>query len=198
MRKLRLVLWIFVALFAGVAGFSWLNTSNKPSIVELDEVKIGGPFELVDHRGDEITDAALAGRNYAVFFGFTHCPDFCPTTLLEAAGWLKTLGDDGEEIDFYFVSADPERDTPEVLSDYVNAFHPRITGITGELEDVQSMIKSYRAYAKKVPLEDGDYTIDHSVSVMLFNSKGDFKGTISYGENTETAIAKLRRLIKNS
>jgi len=111
---------------------------------------------------------------------------------------MKDLGGDVDKIGFYFFSVDPEHDTPEILSDYVNAFDPRIVGVTGPSDEMTKTIKSYRAYAKRVELDDGDYTMDHSAFVMLFNSDGDFKGTISFGEANDIAVEKLRRLIKNS
>ncbi len=200
MKTLRMVLWAMVVIFAGVSGYAWLTIGNEPKVIGQNEnaVKIGGPFELVSHKGTPITDKDLTGKSHAIFFGFTNCPDICPTTLLETAGWIKELGGDADNIGFYFFTVDPEHDTPEVLADYVNAFDPRITGVTGNAEEMTKTIKSYRAYAKRVELEDGDYTMDHSAFVMLFTPDGDFKGTISYGESNEIAVEKLRRLIKNS
>lgn len=186
-----------VAVFSGVAGYAWLTIGNPPKVLESAVTRIGGSFNLVNHKGEAITDAALKNRNHAIFFGFTHCPDICPTTLYETTGWLKTLGEDGDAVDFYFFSVDPERDTPSVLSDYINAFDPRITGVTGDYQAMMNTVKAYKAYAKKVPLEDDDYTVDHSAFVLLFDKAGDFQGTISYGENADTAVAKLRRLIEN-
>jgi len=197
MRNIQIVLWCLVAVMSGVAGYLFLNGQNtNDNRTQTASVKIGGPFNLVRHDGSSLTEKNLAGRRHAIFFGFTQCPDICPTTLYETAGWMNKLGQDGEKIDFYFFSVDPERDTVEVLKDYVNAFDPRITGVTGQPEEVFRTIKSYKAYAKRVELDDGDYTMDHSAFVMLFDTTGDFKGTISYGENDETALAKLRRLIE--
>lgn len=197
MKILRTVLWIMVAVFAGVASYAWLTIGNDPKIVNQGTVKIGGPFELVRHTGDPITDKELLGKSHAIFFGFTNCPDICPTTLLETAGWMKELGEDANKMGFYFFTVDPEHDTPQVMSDYVNAFDSRIVGITGDAAKMTETIKSYRAYAKRVELDDGDYTMDHSAFVMLFDPAGDFQGTISYGESNDIAVEKLRRLIKN-
>jgi protein SCO1/2 len=104
------------------------------------------------------------------------------------------MGAEGEAIDAYFVSIDPERDTPEVLNAYVGNVSERITGITGDPAKVEAMAKSFGIYWKKVPTDDGDYTMDHTASVLLLNGKGEFAGTIAYGENADTAIAKLKRL----
>lgn len=200
MKTLRLFLWAVVVIVAGVATYAVINQQTKPEGSQQAVAPIGGPFNLVNHQGEPITQADILGRNHAIFFGFTNCPDVCPATLLEAASWLKDLGSDAEKVDFYFFSVDPVRDTPEVLQDYVNAFDPRITGVTGDEDEMTRTVKAYRAYAKKVKTGDqpDDYTMDHSASVMMFNSNGDFKGTISFGENDEVALEKLRRLVKNS
>ena len=110
---------------------------------------------------------------------------------------VAVLGQDANALDFYFVTVDPARDDVEVLGDYVSAFDARITGVTGKPENLEQFLKDYKVYAKKVDLGEGDYTMDHSAFVMLFNRKGEFKGTISYGENEDTVLAKLRRLIEN-
>ena len=197
MKILRMVLWAMVVIFGGVASYAWLTIGNEPKVVDQGTVRIGGPFNLVSHKGAPITDKDLAGKSHAIFFGFTNCPDICPTTLLETAGWMKELGSDADKMGFYFFTVDPEHDTPEVMTEYINAFDSRIMGVTGDPEEMTKTIKSYRAYAKRVELDDGDYTMDHSAFIMLFTAEGDFKGTISYGESNEIAVEKLRRLIKN-
>lgn len=154
----------------------------------------GAAFTLTDQKGQSITEAALRGHPSAIFFGFTHCPEVCPTTLYELAGWLNTLGDEGRNINAYFVSIDPERDTPEVMNTYISNFSDRIIGISGDPEKVYAMAKSFAIYWKKVDTADGDYTMDHTATVLLLNGKGEFSGTIAYGENADTAIAKLKRL----
>lgn len=197
MKNLRIILWLMVAVFAAGSVFLWLSQKQGLQINGQTQSSIGGSFNLIDHKGSEITEKDLAGRNHAIFFGFTHCPDICPTTLFEAAGWLKTLGADGDRIKFYFFTVDPERDTPEILKNYIEVFDKRITGVTGDPEEVSKALKNYKIYAKRVDLEDDDYTMDHTAFVMLFNTNGGFEGTISFGEESETAIAKLRRLIND-
>ena len=197
MKTVRIVLWGLVVVAAGVAGYLWLERTLGEPAGQTEAVKIGGPFELVRNDGTAITEKSLEGRRHAMFFGFTHCPDICPTTLMEAAGWLRELGEDAGKLDFYFVTVDPGRDTAEIMNDYVNAFDPRITGLTGSPENIEQFLKDYRVYANRVDLGEGDYTMDHSAFVMLFDEKGDFKGTISFDENPQTAMAKLRRLIGN-
>jgi protein SCO1 len=180
---------ILVLMVAGVGWltFDWYRSQNAGE-------PYGAPFTLVDQKGAEITETAFRGQPSAVFFGFTHCPEVCPTTLFELDGWLKKLGDDGKDIRAYFVSIDPERDRPEVMDAYVSNVSDRITGITGEPEKIAAMAKSFGIYARKVDLEGGDYTMDHTASILLLDGSGDFAGTIAYGESADAAIAKLKRL----
>lgn len=158
----------------------------------------GAAFTLVDQNGAEITEAAFQGHPSALFFGFTNCPEICPTTLFELDGWLKELGDQGKDIHAYFISIDPERDTVDVMKNYVSNVSQRIVGITGEPDKVGEMAKAFGIYFKKVDLDTGGYTMDHTASVLLLNASGEFAGTIAYGEAKETAIAKLKRLAASS
>jgi len=193
--------WAAVAVLAAVSGFLvYQQTASNQNSSDLLEplAAIGGPFELVDGNGETVTDATFAGKPLVLFFGFTYCPDVCPTTLSELQGWMEALGDDADKLNYAFVSVDPERDTPDVMRDYVWAFDKRITPLTGSNEQVDAMIKAYRVYAKKVPLDDGDYTMDHSAAVYLMNADNKFVGTIAYQEAEDNALKKLRRLIDNA
>jgi protein SCO1/2 len=163
----------------------------------MANTKIGKPFDLIDHNGNAITEAVLSGKPSAVFFGFTHCPEVCPTTLYELSGWLDALGEDGKDINSFFITVDPERDSPEVMKSYVENFTDRIIGITGNPDEIFKLAKSWHVYWKKVPLDDGDYTLDHTASIFLVDAKGNFKSTIAFRENGETAMQKLRNLVKN-
>jgi protein SCO1/2 len=174
------------------AGIGWLTFDWYRS--HYGGEAFGAPFALTDQKGQPITEAAFRGHPSAVFFGFTHCPEVCPTTLFEMSGWLNKLGDEGKDIHAYFVSVDPERDTPEVMNTYVSNFSDRIVGITGDPDKVHAMAKAFGIYWKKVDTSDGDYTMDHTASVLLLDGKGDFAGTIAYGESTDTAVEKLKRL----
>jgi protein SCO1 len=189
MRYILVGILALMVFAVGLLTFEWYRGQSQA-------VAFGAPFELVDHNGEPITEQAFRGTPSAVFFGFTHCPEVCPTTLFEMEGWLEQLGDDGKDIGAYFVSVDPERDTPETMNTYLGNFSERVVGITGDPEKVGEMVKAFRIFARRVELENGDYTMDHTASVLLLNRKGDFFGTISYEENTDTAIAKLRRLVR--
>lgn len=192
MQTIRIVLWACVALVG--AGTAWLFLDSS---LPGDGNDFGARFELSRADGGVITDDDLIGRPHLMFFGFTNCPEVCPTTLFEASGWLKQLGDDADKLDVYFVTVDPERDTAEVMRDYLGAFDPRIVGITGPVEEIEKVTKGYHVYYKKVPLEDGDYTVDHTASVYLMKPDGSFMGTIAYAENPDTAIEKLKRLLES-
>ncbi|WP_315923836.1 SCO family protein [Mesorhizobium sp. SP-1A] len=187
MRSILVGILVLMAAGIGWLTFDWYRGHYSGEA-------FGAPFTLVDQKGQPITQEAFRGHPSAVFFGFTHCPEVCPTTLFELSGWLKTIGDDGKNIRAYFVSIDPARDTPDVMNTYVGNFSDRIVGITGEPDKVYDMAKAFGIYWKKVPTDGGDYTMDHTASVLLLNGKGEFAGTIAYGENADTAQAKLKRL----
>jgi protein SCO1 len=191
-RLVRYGLWAGIAVLSIFLVLVYVSgrQSGTPKAVEL-----GTPFNLVDQNGAPITEAAFKGHPTALFFGFTHCPEVCPTTLFEMAGWLNTLGEEGKDLRVFFVSVDPERDTPEIMKGYTAAFTDRITGITGNPEEIEKLIKSWRIYAKKVPTEDGGYTMDHTASVMLLDRNSQLKSTIDYKENPDVAVKKLRLLI---
>ena len=138
----------------------------------------------------------MKGNPHLVFFGFTHCPDVCPTTLYETTQWIQKLGPDGEKLRAWFVTVDPERDTPEVLSQYISAFDKRIEGVTGSPEQIADIVQKWRVFAQKQDTSDGDYTMNHTASTFLMKSDGTFFGTIAYQENTDTAVKKLQRLIE--
>lgn len=192
LRFLRYGLWAGIAALSLLLVLTYVAGRQKS---EPEGVRLGEPFNLIDQNGAPITEAAFKGHPSALFFGFTHCPEVCPTTLFEMAGWLKTLGDEGKDLRVFFISVDPERDTPEVMKGYTTAFTDRITGITGKPEDVEKLVKSWRIYAKKVPTENGDYTMDHTASVMLLDRDGRLKSTLDYKESPDVALKKLKLLI---
>ena len=134
---------------------------------------IGGPFALVDGDGRTVTQADVAGAPTLVFFGYTHCPDVCPTTLDAISQTLKALGPD-KKVRALFITLDPERDTPAVMKDYVSSFDPRILGLTGSQAAIDTVAREYRVYAKKVPTGDGDYSVDHTGVVYLMDRQGRF------------------------
>ena len=160
--------------------------TTKPS-------SVGGPFRLLDHNGRVVTEADFKGRPFLVFFGFTHCPDICPTALFEMSEVLKRLGPDADKTAALFISVDPERDTPEKLKDYVSSFHPRVFGLTGTPAEIEAVTRAYRAYAKKVSLDGGGYTMDHSAIVYLMDKDGRFVAPFNLKRSAEQAAADLKR-----
>ena len=155
----------------------------------------GGAFELTDHNGKPFSSAALAGQPYAIFFGFTHCPDVCPTTLLEMSNNLRSLGADGDRLKVVFVTVDPERDTPAHLRDYLASFDPRIVGLTGSEPQIAAAAKGWNAFYNKVPEDDGAYTIAHSAYVYLMSRDNRLVGTLGFQEAEAEQLAKLRKLL---
>jgi len=191
-RLLRYGIWAAIAVLSLFLVFTYVNTRFGS---QAEGVKLGAPFTLTDQNGAPITEAAFEGHPSVLFFGFTHCPEVCPTTLFEISGWLKDLGDEGKDLRVFFISVDPERDTPDVMKGYTQAFTDRITGITGKPDEVDKVLKAWKIYAKKVPTENGDYTMDHTASVILLDRNGRLKSTIDYKESKDVALKKLQLLI---
>lgn len=198
MKTVRIVVWVAVLIMAGVLG--WLTIGGSKTPQAAAEGPYGVPFTLTAQNGQPISEQAFRGKPTALFFGYTHCPDVCPTTLFEMNGWMQKVDPDGTKLNAYFVTVDPERDTPEIMNQYVSNVSNRITGISGDPAKVMDMVKGFRVYAKKVPLDEkdpnGDYTMDHTASVFLLDASGRFAGTIAYQEDPDIAVKKLENLIK--
>jgi protein SCO1/2 len=154
---------------------------------------IGGPFRLIDQDGRTVTDEDFKGRPFLVFFGFTHCPEICPTTLFEISETLRKLGPDADRARALFITVDPERDTPRVLKDYLSNFDPHLSGLTGDADSIAAVAKSYRAIYRKVPLDQGGYTMDHTAIVYLMDKQGRFVSPFSLKRTTEASAAELRK-----
>lgn len=190
MKYIRLIAWSAVFVLSAVLIWSVLSKQ------ETKFTKFGSDFNLIRTDGTSVSGNDFRGRPHLVFFGFTNCPEICPTTLFEATGWLETLGPLADNLDVYFITVDPERDTPEFLKSYLTSFDKRIIGLSGSVEEIDKATKSYHVYYKKVKLDDDDYTMDHTASVFLMKADGSFIGTIAYQENEDTIIKKLKRLLK--
>ena len=156
---------------------------------------IGGPFQLTDQTGQTVTEKNLVGRPTLVFFGFTHCPDVCPTELFEISEVLRAMGSDADRVNAYFISVDPERDTTATMKDYLSSFDPRLKGLTGDPDAVAKAISGYRVYARKVPLKDGDYTMDHTALIYLMDRDGKFVAPFNLKRTPEEAAADLKRYL---
>ncbi len=176
---------------AVLVWLAWL----QPYLAEQDVLKLGhGDYSLIGTDGQPFTAARLQGAPSAVFFGFTHCPEVCPTTLGDIAVWQDELGDAASDLRVFFVTVDPERDTTEMLGDYVG-WVPGVVGVTGDAAEIRAAEKAFRIYSRKIPLSDGEYTMDHSALVLLFDDNGRFVEPIGYQEDLDRALAKLRRLL---
>ena len=193
-RKILFLTGITAICLALVYLFYFEFPENKNSSPK--EFTIGSPFNLVDHRGMVITEKDFLGHPSALFFGFTHCPEVCPTTMSKLSMLLDELGTKAKQIKVYFVTLDPERDTPDVLMDFLGAFNERFIAITGNINDVESLARSWKVYWKRTETSDGGYTLDHTASVLLLNSKSNFVGTIGWKEEATVALEKLKRLAK--
>jgi protein SCO1/2 len=196
MTPLRIVRWVaWFAVVAVGAAILWVAVIDKqPGAPLVTTAAIGGPFSLTDQTGATVTEAALQGHPSALFFGYTFCPDVCPTTLSDMTLWMKELGPDADRLKVYVITVDPERDTREQMASYLQAFDPRISGLTGSRPAIDQMLKAFRIYSRKVG-DGATYTMDHTASVYLLDSTGHFSGTVDYQEKPEVALAKLKRLV---
>jgi protein SCO1 len=191
--RILLVLGAFLSglvLFFAAILFITGRTPIGPAVAA-----VGGPFHLEDQNGKSFTDRDMKGRPYLVFFGFTHCPDVCPTTLFEISEVMRKLGPDADRTGAIFITVDPERDTPALMKDYLSNFDPHLRGLTGDPAAVNEAIKAYRVYAKKVPLENGDYTMDHTAVVYLMDKDGRFVAPFKLNRTPEAEAADLRRYL---
>lgn len=151
------------------------------------------PFELVDQNGAAVSEKDVLGKPAAIFFGFTYCPDVCPTTLASITSLMGQLGTDADKVNVFFVSVDPKRDKPEILKAYLTSFDKRIRACTGTREQITAVANMLGAYFAEVPTGN-TYSVDHSASVYLVDATGTFRGTIEYSEQPDVSLAKLKRL----
>ena len=196
LRAVRYGAWALVAIAA--IGLIAILLGRYLDREQGGLVSIGGSFDLVDQRGETVTEVALKGHPSLIYFGYTFCPDVCPTTLFDASSWMRALGPDADRLKFYFVTVDPERDTRTAIAEYLSAFDPRMIGLTGSPEAVEKALKAFRVYSRKIPADDGGYTMDHTASVYMLDADGNFAGVIAYQEPEEEVLPKLRKLIAGS
>ena len=183
-----------VAALVAVAGIAlaglWLTRAPRTSNVAL----IGGPFALQDGGGTTVSDQTLRGRPFLVYFGYTHCPDVCPTELARISDVLAKMGD--QSIPVLFITVDPERDTPKIMQDYVSSFDSHIIGLSGSPQAIGAVEKAYRVFARKGPLQaDGGYSMDHSSIVYLMDKSGAFVEAFNLDRPSEVAAKELRQFL---
>ncbi len=197
-EKASRVMLVLAAFLGGLVlffGAILFVTGRAPSPIGQAVAAVGGPFHLEDQNGNPVSDADMKGKPFLGFFGFTHCPDICPTTLFEISQVMKSLGPDADRTGALFITVDPERDTPTVLKDYLSNFDPHLRGLTGDRPSIDAAIKAYRVYAKKIPLQNGDYTMDHTAVVYLMDKDGNFVAPFNVGRTPEAEATDLRRYL---
>ena len=192
-RRIRFVLWGLVVL--ALVGVFWLRVV-VPRFQEEVTLRLGtGDYQLSTTDGSFFTEASLKGAPSAVFFGYTHCPDVCPTTLGDIATWQEALAQEDRHLRVFFVTVDPARDTVDALRDYVS-WVPGVIGVSGPQAEIDKALKAFRVYARQVPLTEGDYSMDHSSMVLLFDRNGQLSEPIGYQEEEARVLAKLDRLFR--
>jgi protein SCO1 len=195
MKQIRTLAWAAIAALLAIGGVLWAVGFLPGKVENLPfAAKFGGPFTLTDQHGQKFSSEALKGKPFAIFFGFTFCPDVCPTTLLELTKDIETLGGDADKMNYVFVSVDPERDQPEYLKTYLENFDRRIIGLTGTPEQIADVARAYRVYYEKVKTKE-DYTINHTATTYLMGRNGQLVSTLAYGEKEEMRRRKLKSLI---
>jgi protein SCO1 len=189
---------VIVAAFAGslVVGLVLMLWALGGLRSATAPAAIGGAFQLTDQAGQTVTEKSLQGRPTLIFFGFTHCPDVCPTSLFEISEVLRAMGGDADRVNAYFISVDPERDTNDAMKDYLSSFDPHLKGLTGNPDAVAKVLSAYRVYARKVPLKgEGDYTMDHTALIYLMDRDGHFVSPFNLKRTPEEAAADLKRYL---
>jgi protein SCO1/2 len=197
MQRMTRVLALAAALLAGVTTLAAIAIVLWPRGGEMAVTPsaIGGPFKLTNQNGQTVTAQDFQGKPTLVFFGFTHCPDVCPTALFDMSEVLRRLGRDAEKVNALFITVDPARDTAQTLKTYLESFHPRISALTGSEAEIEAVTRSYKAYAKKVPLDGGGYTMDHSAIVYLMDRQGRFVAPFNLKRPADEAAKDLRRYL---
>lgn len=194
LKIVRLTAWAAIGIITVALLYVLLNPVDREQGTGV--ASIGGPFRLADHDGQIVTDAFLRGKPYALFFGFTHCPDVCPTSMLEITNDLNALGNAAKDFRVYFVTVDPARDTAALLKEYTGSFDSRIIGLVPKDEaELANIARLYRAIYRKVDTPSG-YTMDHTASIYLMDAQGQFFGTLDSKEAPGVRQAKLKRLLE--
>lgn len=192
MRRLHLAVLGAAAVLAAALSYL-LVLRGQDGATSLIDLRDG--FHLASSKGGEVDSRDLGGKRYAVFFGYTHCPEVCPTTLYEMSNALTKLGGAAKDFRVFFITVDPERDTVEKMAEYIANFDPRMEALVPTPEQLPKLASDFRVYYAKVPTSDGGYVMDHTATVFLINAEGQLGGTISFGEAAEMREAKLKKLL---
>ena len=201
--RLRLALYILMGFaVGGVAALAVLPDARArlfpaATVKSMGQAQVGGPFSLTDHTGKRVTDQDFRGRFMMVLFGFTFCPDVCPTALQVMAAALDKIGSKAEQITPVLITVDPERDTPEQMAMYVKSFHPRLVGLTGTPAEIEAVAKAYRVYYKRVAdaKSTAGYTMDHSAIIYVMGPDGAFRTHFTYAVSVDAMAERLAKLL---
>jgi protein SCO1/2 len=197
---MRRIVVIAAALIVVIFAFAVYRLESQPRAVNqapsaTANIQMGGPFHLIDQNGHAVSDKDLLGKPTVLFFGYTYCPDVCPTTLADMTAWLKALGPDADKLNVVYVTIDPERDTAARLKSYLTAFDPRIRGLTGSPQAVAEAAHDYNVYYQKVSTQGGDYSMDHSTIIYLMDARGQMAELIQYGTARDQVVASIKKLL---
>ena len=186
-----IVFFLFICFFC---IYFLIFFKNTHTIVQKT-LPFENSFSLIDHNGNEFNKKSFSKNPSLVFFGFTHCPEVCPTTLYDISRWKELVGENAINLQTYFVTLDPNRDNQKILKDYVSNFR-NIKGVTGSEIDIINFSKSWGIYRKIIPIEENNYSLDHTATIFLVDKKLNLRGTISFGENEENAVDKINNLLE--
>ena len=195
-NHMLLVVAAFLTGLCVILGGLWYVTGNLGPAGISTASTVGGPFKLVDQDNKPVTDQNFKGKPWLVFFGYTHCPDVCPTTLFDVSEMLRAMGKDADRTAALFITVDPERDTPAVMKEYLSSFDPRLMAATGDRASIDAAEKAYRVYAKKVPTGKGDdYSMDHTAMVYLMDKQGRFVAPFNLKRTPAEAAAEMKKYL---
>lgn len=200
-RAAWLAVLVLIVAVSGYAGWQVFNPPSPPTAKQVGQALVKSEFDLVDHHGNSVTEKDFKGRWQLVFFGYTFCPDICPTTLATIAEVLDALGNDVDQVAPLFITVDPERDTREVVAEYVAAFHPKLIGLTGTPEQVKAAAESFRVYYAKAEEADAPngYLMAHSGYIYLMTPDGEYEAVFTENRNPpEEIAADIKRRLGNS
>jgi protein SCO1/2 len=192
------LLCVALMVLAGFVAACGQPAAPKFQSTDITGANFGKVLALTDHTGKPRTLADFQGKVVVVFFGFTQCPDVCPTTLAEMAKVVNELGVDGAKVQVLFVSVDPERDTRELLRQYVTAFHPSFLGMVGDAEATARTAKEFKVYVQKQPAKNGGYSVDHSAGTFIIDPQGRLRLFVQHGAAAQVLLNDIRLLLKSS
>ena len=194
-KKLIIFLLVISAVVLGTVYISFLSPNKNEKLFLSKNIN---KFQLITHTNEKFNDKLFSNYPSLIFFGFLNCPDVCPFTLTKISEIINKLKDKSDFMRFYFVTVDPERDKIEELKEYLNAFHPKIIGVTGSNIGIENFLKYMYVYKKEIPLDNDNYTIDHSSQIFLFKKNGSFFGTLSTNEKESNILGKINKIINGA